>query len=117
MRPTIVQIKLVHTLIFAVLSACVLFVLYSAVLNRITAWTWGTLVLVLVESVVLVACDWKCPLTILAERLGATEGAVADIFLPKWLADRIFPICGGTFFVGCAILLARLIARRLGTQG
>ncbi len=110
MRPTIVEIKVVHTIIFAVLSACVLFVLYSAVMNRISTWTWVALALVLAESVVLVACGWKCPLTILAERLGASEGAVADIFLPKWLADRIFPICGGTFFIGSAILAMRLLA-------
>lgn len=109
-RLTIVQIKVVHTIIFFILSACVLLVLYSGVANRITAWTWTAVGLILVESVVLVSCRWKCPLTILAERLGARDGAVADIFLPKWFADRIFPICGGTFLVACVILAARLVA-------
>ena len=112
MRVTILHIKLVHTVVFAVLSACVLLVLYSAVTNRITGWTWLALALVLIESAVLVACDWKCPLTLLAERLGASQGAVADIFLPKWLADRIFPLCGGTFFVACVILALRLASSR-----
>ncbi len=109
-RLTIVHIKVVHTLIFAVLSACVLLVVYSGVMNRITGWTWAAVVLVFVESAVLVAFDWKCPLTILAERLGASQGAVVDIFLPKWFADRIFPLCGGAFLIGCAVLVIRLVA-------
>jgi hypothetical protein len=110
-RVTIVQIKVVHTVIFALLSACVVLVLYSGVANWITAWTWGALLLLSVESIVLVASGWRCPLTALAERLGATEGAVADIFLPRWLADRIFPVCGSLFAIACAILAARLWTR------
>jgi hypothetical protein len=109
MRVTFRQIKIAHTVIFFVLSGCVLDTLYSAVFNRVTNWTWVAVALVVVESIVLVSFGWICPLTILAERLGATDGAVADIFLPKWLADRIFPICGTTFLVACGILVARLL--------
>ena len=71
-------------------------------------WTWVAVGLVLVESVVLAACGWTCPLTILTERLGAERGSVSDIFLPQWLADRIFPICGTTYAVALLILLFRL---------
>ena len=109
MRVTIFQIKAVHTVIFVVLSACVLFALYSSVSGRITGWTWAAVVLVVVESIVLVSCGWRCPLTILAERLGATRGAVTDIFLPRWFADRIFPICGTTFLIAVGILVVRLL--------
>jgi len=66
--------------------------------------------LVVVESIVLVSAGWRCPLTILAERRGTTQGAVADIFLPRWFVERIFPICGTIFLVACAILVARLVA-------
>jgi hypothetical protein len=109
MRVTFVQIKVVHTVIFFVLSACVLDALYSGVFNRVSNWTGAAVALVVVESIVLMLCRWTCPLTILAERLGATDGAVADIFLPKWFADRIFPICGTTFLLACVILVARLL--------
>jgi len=51
MPVTIVQIKAVHTVIFAVLSACVLYAFYSAVANRITTWTWVAVGLVFVESI------------------------------------------------------------------
>ena len=103
MKITILQIKLVHTLIFWVLSLCVVYALFSGVANRITVWTWAAVGLLLIESVVLAASGWTCPLTILAERQGALRGSVTDIFLPKWLADRIFPICGTLF--GIAVIL------------
>ena len=106
---TILQVKVAHTAIFAVLSGCVLYTLYSALSGEITRWTWVAVVLVLLESVVLVASGWKCPLTTLAERLGAGDGEVADIFLPRWLADRIFPICGTTFLIASALLALRLL--------
>jgi polyferredoxin len=110
-RVTILRIKAVHTAIFVVLSACVLFALYSGLAARITSWTWAAVALVVVESIVLVSCGWRCPLTILAERLGAKRGAVTDLFLPKWFADRIFPVCGTTFLIACILLVVRLLVR------
>ena len=100
---TIFHIKLVHTVIFWVLSLCVLYALFSGLADRVTSWTWVAILLLLVESVVLVAFRWTCPLTLLAERQGAVRGEVADIFLPKWFADRIFPICGTLY--GVALIL------------
>jgi hypothetical protein len=108
MKITIFHIKLVHTIIFWVLSACVLVSLYGGVSGRIGLWTWVAVGLVLVEGVVLVVSGWTCPLTLLAERLGTKRGSVADIFLPRWFADRIFPICGTTFGVSLLLILFRL---------
>jgi hypothetical protein len=110
-RRTILQVKLVHTGIFAVLSVCVLYIFISGVFNRITGWTWGALSAVFIEGLVLAASGGRCPLTQVAERLGAADGAVADIFLPKWLADRIFPICGTIAAIGCSLILLRLLAQ------
>jgi hypothetical protein len=42
LRITTFQIKLVHTLIFWVLSLCVAYALFSGVADRITVWTWVT---------------------------------------------------------------------------
>jgi hypothetical protein len=106
---TILHVKVVHTLIFWVLSACVLYVLFSGVVDRITAWTWVAVGLVLVESIVLAVSGWTCPLTILTERMGAARGSVTDIFLPKWFADRIFPICGTTYAVALLFILFRVL--------
>ncbi len=105
MRISLFQVKLVHTIIFWILSLCTVYALYSGIADRITTWTWVAVVLLLVESVVLAASGWTCPLTILAERRGARQGSVADIFLPRWLADRIFPICG-TMYGAALVLIA-----------
>ena len=106
---TLFQIKLVHTVIFWILSLCTVYALYGGIADRITPWTWVAVGLLLVESVVLVASGWTCPLTLLAERQGAVQGSVADIFLPKWLADRIFPVCGTMFGVALALIVWRLV--------
>lgn len=105
---TIVHVKVVHTVIFWVLSACVVYVSSSAVTGRITTWTWVAVGLVLLEGIVLALSGGTCPLTILTERLGAVRGSVTDIFLPKWFADRIFPICGTTYCVALAIIILRI---------
>ena len=112
MKWTIFQIKLIHTAIFSVLSGCVLYTLFSGLADRITVWTWVAVGLVVLEGVVLVVFGWICPLTLLAERLGASRGSVADIFLPKWFADRIFPVCTTTFVVACLVVVFRLLAGR-----
>jgi hypothetical protein len=108
-RVTLFQIKLVHTIIFWVLSSCVVYALFSGVMDRITTWTWLAVGAILLEGAVLLAFRGICPLTLLAERRGAARGSVADIFLPKWLADRIFPICGTTYGVAVLVILARLL--------
>jgi hypothetical protein len=107
-RLTILHVKLVHTLVFAVLSACVIYILLSGALDRITSWTYLATAAILVEGVVLAVSGGKCPLTAVAERLGAADGSVADIFLPRWFADRIFPICGTLYLAGCAIVAFRI---------
>ena len=110
MRTTLLQIKVVHTLAFFVLSGCVLLVLYSGVFDWVTSWTWVSVMMIVLEGIALLSCGGKCPLTVLAERQGAIQPGVADIFLPKWFADRIFPICGTTFLVGCILVGWRAVA-------
>ncbi len=108
LRITIFQIKLVHTLIFWILSLCVVYALFSGVADRITVWTWVTVGLLLIESIVLVASGWTCPLRTLAERRGAVRGSVTDIFLSRWLADRIFPICGTLYAIALFLIALRI---------
>jgi len=110
-RITILQIKLVHTIIFWVFSGCVVYALFSGLADRITTWTWVAVGVIVLEGVALMLAGWTCPLTLLAERQGATRGSVADIFLPKWFADRIFPVCGTTYGVAVAVILFRVLSR------
>lgn len=91
------------------LSFCVVYALFRGIAGRVTPWTWVAVGLLLVEGVVLVVSGWTCPLTLLAERVGAARGSVTDIFLPKWLADRIFPVCGTAYAVALVLIVWRVL--------
>jgi hypothetical protein len=106
---SILQIKVAHTLIFWILSLCVFYTLFSGISDRVTTWTWVAVGLIVFEGIVLIVSGWTCPLTLLVERQGVERGSVADIFLPKWFADRIFPICGTTYGVGLLLVLWRVV--------
>jgi hypothetical protein len=41
------------------------------------------------ESLIFVANGFRCPLTEVAERVGAEQGSVADIYLPRWFARNL----------------------------
>ncbi len=104
-------IKFIHTIIFLVLSMCVGIVLYTSITDNITSVTWISFIIILIEGAVLAISGWKCPLTKYAEELGATNGTVTDIFLPKWFADRTFLICGIIFAFTTFLLFYRLVGR------
>jgi hypothetical protein len=100
---SLVFIKAVHTLIFVFFSVCIAIVVFSALTGQIGGLTWLALVLVLIEAAVFFGNGWRCPLTNYAEKLGADNGSVADIFLPIWFAKRL-PVIAGTIF-GLAALV------------
>ena len=102
------SVKLIHTAIFFVLSTCVIYLLYTGIADRFSGWTIIAFAMVLVEGIVLVFNKWQCPLTTWAENLGADDGSVTNIFLPRWLADHLFLICVPLFVVACLILIMRL---------
>jgi hypothetical protein len=52
------------------------------------------------ESIVFVVNRGRCPLTQLVEALGAENGRVSDIFLPRWFADRIPQLFGPPLVIG-----------------
>lgn len=106
-------IQLSHTFIFFALTASIFYLLYSAIANRLTRWTGIALASLLVESAVMLFNNWQCPLRGWAEALGAERGSVTDIFLPRWLADRIFTLCTPLYAVGfIGVTIRYLQARR-----
>jgi hypothetical protein len=103
-------IKAIHTAIFLSIAAAVLLSLWDGLRgrpNRRTAIAGG---IVLAESVVYVSNNQVCPLTPLAEALGADRGSVVDIFLPQWAAARI-PLVAGSAAVAAAFLNTRAAMR------
>lgn len=105
-------IKFAHTLIFFWMSASNFVILHAAIVNRVNGWTKLALVSMFAESAVLIAYGWQCPLRLWAEALGAERGSVTDIFLPRWLADRIFTLCTPLLLIGCTLLAYRQLNGR-----
>jgi len=103
----ILAIKIFHTAVFFLLSGCILYILYCGITNRYTRSTTGAILLVILERLLLVLNGWQCPLTTLAQKLGAAQPDVASLFLPRWLADHIFEICTPLFVASSALLLIR----------
>jgi hypothetical protein len=110
MLRSITFIKTVHTLIFVFMIIWVGIVLFTLLLDKISILTWIGVGFMLLEGVVLLISGWKCPLTVYAEKLGAEDGSVADIFLPKFIADQMFRIFGFISVICFVLLLVRLLA-------
>jgi hypothetical protein len=95
----ILILKVVHSVIYWIMVACLLYILYCAVARRYD-WTLGVAVgFILVEALALAVNRFRCPLTTLAERWGSDHGAITDIFLPPWLARNTFRISTAVFVI------------------
>lgn len=111
-RPAaLVTIKAVHTAIFASIGAAIALFAWDGLRQRPrrrSAWALATF---LGESVLYLSNNQVCPLTPVAEDLGAERGAVADMFLPPWAARRI-PVVGTSVAVAGLLLHAVALLRR-----
>jgi hypothetical protein len=96
---------LVHSVIFLSVAASILHIFYAGITNRSSRLTKIALALSLGESLVFAANRFRCPLTKLAEELGAESGQVTDIFLPRRFADRIPWIFTPPLVIGILALL------------
>jgi hypothetical protein len=96
----IVAIKAVHSGIFLLNATSVLHIFWVGVLNRRSRWTRVALFAAVGESIVFVVNRGRCPLTQLVEAMGAENGRVSDIFLPRWFADRIPQLFGPPLVIG-----------------
>lgn len=111
-RVSLVVVRAVHSGVFLVELAAILWLVISGILGRRdrTVAVAGTLVAV--EAAVFVANSGVCPLTPLAERLGARRGSVSDIFLPDPIA-RTTPIWSSALVaLGIALHLRGLAGER-----
>lgn len=99
-------VKALHTAIFGSVGAMILLILWDGMTGRPGRRAVIAATVVLVESGIYVSNDQVCPLTPLAEELGATRGSVSDIFLPGWFSRRI-PLIGGSAFALGVLLNVR----------
>ena len=82
-------IKTVHTLAWLSIESCMAYVLYAGLARRSDRSAAIAAAVVAGESLIFVGNRCRCPLTQVAERLGAEQGSVTDIYLPHWLARNL----------------------------
>jgi hypothetical protein len=100
-------IKFLHTIVFVVESAAILYILYSGIFNVGGTALLIAVILVLAEIIIFVGNGTRCPMTNLAKKLGDSTGNdyIADIFLPQRFARMIPFVCGGLALVGWRLVL------------
>ena len=100
-------IKIVHTVVWAMLVAVIVAIPVMAWQDRFSAAAVLTAVM-LGEVFVLVVNGWRCPLTDLAARYTDDRRANFDIYLPLWLAANNKRIFGSIFAAGVVFSIWRL---------
>jgi hypothetical protein len=98
----IFAIKLIHSIIFIFMTACLAYILYCAIARRYDWTLLIALAVIAIEGLVLLLNHGHCPFTGLARKYGDPNGSVTDIFFPMWCARH-------TFKVSTAIVIIELI--------
>lgn len=82
-------IKAAHTLAWFSIESCMAYVLYAGAARRTGRRAALAGAVVAGESLVFAANGFRCPLTQLAEKIGAADGSITDIWLPRWFAHNL----------------------------
>lgn len=79
-------IKTIHTAIWIIMATSIFYIGFSVIIMNFDILFYISLVLIIIESIVLVANTWMCPLTKIARRYTDAEAFNFDIFLPRLIA-------------------------------
>jgi len=99
-------VRVLHTVAWAFFASCIVAI-------PILAWREQVLQagilcgVVFAEVLVLLANDWRCPLTPVAARYTTDRRDNFDIFLPEWLARYNKEIFGTLYLVGLIVVVYR----------
>ena len=102
-------IKLIHTLIWAVMALGSFYILYAGITNTFNIILYISLILLIVETLVLLFNKWTCPLTPLAKKYTKDRKDNFDIYLPNWLAKYNKIIFGVIFIIGITLVILNWI--------
>jgi hypothetical protein len=105
----VTAIRSAHTAIFFSIGGLILLFTWDGIRQRPGRRTVLSLGIALAETTIYASNNQVCPLTPLAEALGAERGSVADIFLPEWFSRRIPRFAGTILVVGLVLNLRTLL--------
>jgi hypothetical protein len=106
----LVGLRVAHTLIWLSIESSVGYLLFAGVTRRTGGRVTLAGAVVAGECLVFVGNGFHCPLTDLAEHLGAERGSVTDLYLPAWFA-RNMPLIHVPLLVLAAVLYRRNLRR------
>ncbi len=104
-------IKLVHTVIWAVMAAATFYVLYCGLTKTFNLLLWLALGLMSLETLVLIFNKWTCPLTPMAAKYTNEQSENFDIYLPKIIAKYNKQIFGTVWILGICLVVFNLFSR------
>ncbi|HZU01419.1 MAG TPA: hypothetical protein VFA10_17245, partial [Ktedonobacteraceae bacterium] len=84
-----VSVKAVHSLLYFFIEFCMGYLIYTGLKGREDRRTAMATGVVGAEIIIFLGNRRRCPLTGLAQNLGATSGSVTDIYLPGFLASNL----------------------------
>jgi hypothetical protein len=108
-------VKTVHTLAFVAVAGSILVILFDGLRGRPSPRTGVATAVALAECAIFAGNGFVCPLTPVAERLGARRGSVSDIFLPDVVARNLTWISSSVLALGIGLNL-RALTGTTGTE-
>ncbi len=112
-RPAVLRaIKAFHTAAFALIAGCILVFAWDGIRGRGGRRALVTAGVAITETLIYGSNNQVCPLTPLAEALGAESGTITDLYLPRPVSDRIPLLGGSALLVGLACHAFGMVAAR-----
>jgi len=110
-RVALIAVKTTHTVVWLLVEASMAYVLIAGIRGRSDRSAGMAGAIVAAESLVFLGNGAHCPLTAVAQSLGAKQASVTDIYLPRWIASNL-PVIHVPFVALAIYLHGRALMRR-----
>jgi hypothetical protein len=107
-RKAIYVIRAIHTFIAAFFVFCIGFLYYFVFTEKQSPWIVWIIAILIAEGVVLIANQWRCPLSLLHQKYG-DDKKFYDLFFPEKIAPYAGHILGAATIIAIILLLAKHI--------
>jgi hypothetical protein len=87
---TVLTIKAIHLTLFILMIISLFYTLYCAIAGVYNLLLLAAMIMIIIDGLSIALSKGRCPLTILAERHGAKNGAVTHLIVGKWAARYVF---------------------------
>jgi hypothetical protein len=108
-KQKLILIKLLHTIIWLFYVIVILYALYATIIDRIDAYFFIAVCLVILEGIILILNGWNCPITLISQKYSRNITVGFDIFIPIWLAKHNKTIFMAIFLLSIIIAIYRVL--------